>query len=207
MHALFHIPWAEMLLPALSWAEKAVRPLIVYAILFLIFRLTAKRGMAQATMFDFLILLLISNVVQNAMIGNDNSILGATLGAITLVALASGLNYVTARSRRTRRLLEGLPALLVEDGSIDEARMRRQNISRGDLLSAIRKQGIIRVADVGFAVLELDGTISVIRADGDPRPHDCLPVEIAGGESADCAPAELGQAPGAQHRHADALPE
>ena len=72
----FAIPWRQMLLPELSWAEKLVRPLLVYLVLLLIFRLANKREMASATVFDFLIVLMISNVVQNAMIGSDNSVLG-----------------------------------------------------------------------------------------------------------------------------------
>lgn len=203
MDALYRIPWFDLLVPKLSWGEKAVRPLLVYGVLFIIFRISTKRGMAQATVFDFLILLLISNVVQNAMIGDDSSILGATLGALTLVVLCSGLNYVTARSHRIRLLLEGQPVLLIENGSIDEVQLRQQNVSRNDLLAAIRKQGLIRLADVGFAVLELDGTISVIKADGDRRPHDCLPIEIAGGESAESSRASLADDNPFQHRHDD----
>lgn len=201
MNALYRLPWFDMLIPKLSWGEKAIRPLLVYGTLFLIFRVSTKRGMAQATMFDFLILLLISNVVQNAMIGDDNSILGGALGAVTLVALCSGLNYLTARSRRARVLLEGQPVLLIEHGCIDEARLRQQNVSRNDLLAAIRKQGLIRLADVGFAVLELDGTISVIKADDDHRPHDCLPIEIAGDESAESAQEPVPGGQPLQHRH------
>ena len=201
MDVLSHIPWAEMLLPKITWIEKIIRPLLVYAILFIIFRLSAKRGMAQATLFDFLILLLISNVVQNAIIGEDNSILGGTVGVITLVALASGLNFVTARNRHVRELLEGQPILLIQKGVIDETQMRQHNVSRNDLLAAIRKQGLIRLVDVGFALLELDGTISVIKADEDHRPHDCLPIEIGGGESAETADEPHSADGAAQYRH------
>jgi uncharacterized membrane protein YcaP (DUF421 family) len=173
------------LLPHLSWAEKIVRPILVYLVLLLLFRLTSRREMAQATLFDFLIILLLSNVVQNAMIGEDNSILGGAVGALTLLLLSAVLNYFTAHSREARIVMEGKPIPLVRNGVIDEDTMGARSVSRNDLLSAIRHQGISRLADVGFAILELDGTISVIKKDDDQRPHDCLPPEVVGAESAD----------------------
>lgn len=194
-------PWAEVLLPATSWLEKTVRPFFVYLTLLVIFRVIAKRGMAQATLFDFLIILLISNVVQNAMIGNDNSIAGAALGAVTLVAISGMFNRLTARRRRLRSFLEGEPVLLVERGAIDATMMVKMAVSRNDLLAAIRRQGIVRLRDVAFAVLELDGTISVIRAsDAEGGEHDCLPVEIAGGESADASADDQVRGQG-RHKH------
>lgn len=204
MNMLFYFPWSDVLLPQLSWAEKVARPLFVYLILLIIFRVANKREMAQATLFDFLIILMISNVVQNAMIGDDNSVLGAAAGATTLVLLSSLLNRATARSRKARKILEGQPVLLVQQGKTDEQMMRQQNISRNDLLSAIRKQGIVRMCEVAFAVLELDGSISVIRTDDDTRPHDCLPVEIAGNESADSQDDSDDDTGNKQHREQDA---
>ena len=179
----FAIPWRQMLLPELSWAEKLVRPLLVYLVLLLIFRLANKREMASATVFDFLIVLMISNVVQNAMIGSDNSVLGAAAGAAILVILSSLLNRATSRNVKVRALLEGAPVLLVQEGKVEKEMMRKFDVSDNDLLAAIRKQGIIRLCDVAFAILELDGSISVIKTDDDMRPHDCLPFEIAGKES------------------------
>lgn len=199
----FFVPWSNVLLPELPWVEKVARPLFVYLILLLIFRLVNKREMAQATLFDFLIILLISNVVQNAMIGDDFSVLGAAAGAVTLVLLSSLFNRITARSRKARNLLEGHPVLLVQQGKPDDEMMRRHNISRNDLLSAIRKQGIVRMAEVAFAVFELDGSISVIKTDNDHRPHDCLPVEIAGNESAESKKEEGDDDENLQHQKDD----
>lgn len=175
---MLHIDWRQLLLPGPSWAEKLIRPVCVYFILLAIFRFASKRELAQATLFDFLIILLISNVVQNAMIGEDNSILGAAAGAVMLVFLSGRLNRVTASSRRARILLEGKAALLVKDGVINEAAMKRETVSHYDLFSSIRKQGISRLGDVAFAILELDGSISVIRKEDDHRPHDCVPPEF-----------------------------
>lgn len=185
-HALFHIPWGDMLLPKPSWAEKLVRPFFIYLILLLIFRFGAKRALAQSTLFDFLVILLISNVVQNAMIGDDSSILGATAGAVILVVLSDQLNLLAAHSRKWRHKLEGMPIMLLRNGVVDEDMMRKQGISRGDLCLAIRKQGLTRLADVQFALMELDGSISVIPRDNDdPRPHDCMPPELVGAESSE----------------------
>lgn len=177
--------WHQLLLPDVSWPEKLLRPIMVYVALLIIFRVASKRELAQATLFDFLIILLISNVVQNAIIGNDNSVLGALAGAVTLVVLAGALNHITARSKKARVLLEGKPVLLVNEGEIDDDAMKQQAVSRNDLLSAIRKQGIIRLCDVGYAILELDGSISVIKKDDDKGPPDCLPSELVGKESAE----------------------
>lgn len=182
---LLGLNWGELLLPHLSWLEKIIRPLIVYIVLLVLFRFGSKRELAQATLFDFLIVLLISNVVQNAMIGEDNSVLGAVAGAITLMVFSGAFNRITARSKKVRAVLEGEPVLLVSHGQINEPAMSRQTIARNDLLSQIRKQGISRLADVRFAILELDGGISVIKIDDTDGPHDCLPPELVGAASAE----------------------
>jgi uncharacterized membrane protein YcaP (DUF421 family) len=186
MPALFSLNWPELLLPQPSWLEKVLRPLLIYIFLLLLFRLASKREMAQATLFDFLIILLISNVVQNAMIGADNSILGAVAGASVLVVLSSLLNRATAHSKKARILLEGRPVLLMRDGVIEESMMKNKAISHNDLLSAIRKQGLGRLEDVGYAILELDGTISILKAtDVREGRLNCLPADIVGEESAE----------------------
>ena len=181
----FSLPWHELFFPKTPWFEKMLRPVIVYLVMLVLFRTSAKRELAQATLFDFLVVLLIANVVQNAMIGEDNSILGAIVGTLTLVILSGWLSRMTAKSKRARIILEGEPALLIHQGVIDDAAMKREAVSRNDLLSAVRKQGLTRLADVSFAILELDGTISVIKTDDDKRPHDCLPTEVVGSESAE----------------------
>lgn len=186
-HVFSGLWWHQLMLPEISWAEKLLRPVLVYVALLVLFRVASKRELAQATLFDFLIILLISNVVQNAIIGNDNSILGALGGAITLIVLAGLLNRITARSKKARKELEGSPAMLVCEGKIDDAVMRKLSVSRNDLLSAIRKQGIIRLSDVSYAILELDGEISIIKKDDGDGQADCLPENIAGAGSVEQA--------------------
>lgn len=171
--------WHHIFFPGLTWMEKAARPVIVYAALLLMFRVGAKRSLTQTTVFDLLILLLISNVVQNAMIGEDNSILGALFGTLLLFLLSAVLNRIVSRSRKARAVLEGVPEMLIRYGKVDISNVRRHGIAYGDLMLAIRKQGISRVEEVAFAILELDGTISIIQRDSDSRPHTALPEELA----------------------------
>lgn len=169
-----------LLIPHISWLEKVLRPLVVYGFLLVAFRFSGKRELGQATLFDFLIVLLISNVVQNAMIGDDNSIGGAFAGVAVLLTLSWMLNRLTARSPRLRKLLEGSPTLLVHNGRVLDAAMRKESVSLNDLLTAFREQGIASVGEVRYAVLELDGKISIIRADA-PTPasrEDCVVEEI-----------------------------
>jgi len=178
MEHLIHIPWHELLMPKPSWGEKILRPVLIYLVLLVVFRVASKRELAQATLFDFLILLLISNVVQNAIIGEDNSILGAIAGALVLVVLSAFLNRVTGRSHKLRSVLEGDPVLLVHDGRVLDEAMKRESVTRYDLFSNIRKAGLVHLADVAYAVLELDGTISIMRATDRKHPMNCLPPEI-----------------------------
>ncbi|MFM7323067.1 MAG: DUF421 domain-containing protein [Armatimonadota bacterium] len=176
--------WWHMLVPGEgatpSLLEKGIRPLVVYLFLLVAFRFSGKRELGQATLFDFLIVLLISNVVQNAMIGPDNSIGGAMAGVAVLLTLSWGLNRVTSRSTRARRWLEGTPTVLVHDGRILFEAMRKESVSENDLRTALREQGIASVREVRYAILELDGRISVVRADA-PVPaggEDCVVGDI-----------------------------
>ena len=172
--------WSGILWPHLSWMEKAGRPLSVYLFLLSAFRFSGKRELGQATLFDFLIVLLISNVAQNAMIGDDNSIAGAFVGVATLLTLSWGLNRLTARSRKVRTFLEGSPTLLVYRGVVLPPAMRRESVSDNDLRTALREQGIASLSEVRYAILELDGRISVIRDDArvSPGGEDCVVGEI-----------------------------
>ncbi|MCC7491395.1 MAG: DUF421 domain-containing protein [Fimbriimonadaceae bacterium] len=158
-----HIDWSALLLPALPWVEKIVRPVLVYFALLVLFRISGKRELAQSTLFDFLTILLIANVVQNAMIGEDDSIVGALLGTVALLTLSFVLNRLTARSRAIRRLIEGQPTLLVYHGQVLTAHLHRESVALNDLYAGLRDEGIYHLSEVRYALLELDGSISVIR--------------------------------------------
>ena len=168
-----------MLLPKPSWLEKILRPVLVYTALLFAFRFLSKRDLTQNTTFDLLIVLLLSNVVQNALIGEDNSVLGALTGALTLLLLSTGLNRWTAKSRKARSLLEGQPILLVHNGSLLDANMTKYAVSRADLNAGLRAENMITLEDVRYAFLELDGTISVIRKSEQAGKADCMPPELA----------------------------
>ena len=168
-----------MLLPKPSWLEKVLRPVLVYVALLLAFRFLSKRDLTQSTTFDLLIVLLLSNIVQNALIGEDNSILGSLAGAGTLLLLSTGLNRWTSKSIKARRLLEGEPILLVHNGRLLDENMTKHAISRPDLNAGLRGQNMITLEDVRYAFLELDGTISVIRKSEQSGTPNCMPPELA----------------------------
>ena len=168
-----------MFLPKPSWAEKIIRPILIYAALLLAFRFMSKRDLTQNTTFDLLIVLLLSNIVQNALIGEDNSILGSLAGAVTLLLLSTGLNRWMAKSIKARRLLEGEPILLVHNGGVLDDNMSKYAVSRPDLNAGLRGQNMITLEDVRYAFLELDGTISVIRKSEQSGTPNCMPPELA----------------------------
>ena len=159
--------------------EKILRPILVYLALLLAFRFLSKRDLTQSTTFDLLIVLLLSNIVQNALIGEDNSVLGSLAGALTLLLLSTALNRFTAKSIKARRILEGEPILLVHNGRILDENMTKHAISRPDLNGGLRAQNMITLGDVRYAFLELDGTISVIRKSEQSGTPDCMPPELA----------------------------
>lgn len=149
--------------------EKIVRSLLVFAFLVMALRLGGKRELAQINVLDLAVLLLVSNALQNAMIGSDNSLLGGVLGASTLF----GANYVfvrlTYRSARARRLLEGVPRILVREGRVDDDALRREAISVSELRSVARERGFAGLEDVALMVLETDGHLAVLGPDAAAR--------------------------------------
>src|SRR3954470_5688858 len=116
-------------------AEKGIRTVAVYGGLLALLRLGGKRDLAQLNSFDFVVLLLLSNVVQNAVIGEDNSLVGGLLGACVLVAVNAVIVRLTRRSDAAVRLLEGTPTTLVEDGTIDRAAIRRLGLREENVIS------------------------------------------------------------------------
>jgi uncharacterized membrane protein YcaP (DUF421 family) len=152
----------------------ALRTGIVYLALLVGLRLTGKRQVGQMTPFDLLLLLLLSNAVQNAMTGPDTSVAGGLAAAATLFAVNAAVAWTARRSGRAERLVEGTPTLLIRRGREIGSNLAREGISREDLLRALREHGVDAVEDVRTAVLEVDGTVSVLREDEfpqTPRPH------------------------------------
>lgn len=152
----------HLLVPDVSIAEKIARSVVVYVFVLLAFRVTGKRQVGQLTPFDLVVLLILSNVVQNAVIGNDNSLGGGLVGAVTILVLNYAFVEVTYRWKRLRRVLEPSPTLLIHDGVVLHENLRKERISHEDLLVAIRRNGLVDAGEVRFAVLEATGGISVV---------------------------------------------
>ena len=142
--------------------EKVLRSLLVFAFLVVALRVGGKRELAQINVMDLAVLLLVSNALQNAMIGNDNSLLGGVLGASVLFAANYVFVRLTYRSARIRRVLEGVPRVLVRDGRPDAQALRREAISVSELRSVARERGFAGLDEVALMVLETDGHLAVM---------------------------------------------
>jgi uncharacterized membrane protein YcaP (DUF421 family) len=144
-----------------AW-QIAVRTFVVYAGVFVGFRILGKREIGQITIFDLVLILLIANAVQNAMVGPDTSLLGGLIAAAVLLAVNQAVARVRILSPRVDRLFEGQPSVLVEHGKPMLGQLRRQGLAEEDLNMAMREHGIDRLSDVELAVLETDGSISIV---------------------------------------------
>jgi len=141
------------------------RTVIVYFVLLLGLRATGKRQLGQMTPFDLVVILLIANSVQNAMVGTDTSVTGGLIAAAVLIAVNFGVAVARERVPFLRRAVEGTPTLLVNDGKLVMEHLAREGLDSDDVLMAIREHGIAEISDVKMAVLETDGSISIIPAD------------------------------------------
>jgi uncharacterized membrane protein YcaP (DUF421 family) len=150
---MFHLP-----LPIL---EKLARPVIVYLVLVVLLRIFGKRELAQLNPFDLVVLLSLSNTVQNAIIGDDNSVTGGVIGAIALLAINWLVVRLLFRSPRLTRAFEGRATVLIRDGQLDEKALGRESLSRADLLSVIHRQGFSGIHAVKRCELEPNGTFYV----------------------------------------------
>jgi len=141
--------------------EKLLRPIIVYLVLVLLLRLFGKRELAQLNPFDLVVLLSLSNTVQNAIIGEDNSVTGGVIGASGLLAINWLVVRLLFRSRRLTRALEGRATILVHNGQIDKKAMERETLTREELMEVIHRQGFDELHQVHKCELEPNGTFYV----------------------------------------------
>lgn len=149
--------------------EKVMRTVGVYLGILLLLRLAGKRDLAQLNTFDLVVLLLLSNVVQNAVIGNDNSWLGGMVGAVTLILVNSAVVRIARRSDPIDRVLEGTATTLARDGELDRKALVRLGLRRADVELALRKQGATSLDAVDRAVLEPGGSILLtLRDEAEP---------------------------------------
>ena len=154
-----------------SWhtvLEIVLRTSVIYVLVLLGIRLTGKREVGQMTPFDLTLLLLLSNSVQNAMTGPDNSLVGGIAAALVLLTLNFLLAEFSGLNRRFRRVLQGSPTLLIHNGQCITAHMAKEHVSVDELERALREHGVACVGDAALAVLEVDGSISVLKYDDVP---------------------------------------
>jgi len=162
---MFHEIWSNMFNVPVPLLEKILRPVIVYLFLILMFRVFGRRELAQINPLDLTVLLMLSNTVQNAIIGQDDSLLGGLIGAVALLSANKALNYFSYRRERFASILEGNPRVLIEHGKVNQAAVKSEEISPQDLEEAIHRTGVEHVNRVKWAHLEPSGTITVIPMD------------------------------------------
>ena len=144
-----------------AW-DIVLRTAAIYAVILIGLRLAGKREMGQMTVFDLVVLLLIANAVQNAMVGPDSSLLGGILAAVVLLILNALLARLRLRSPRLRRVIEGSPTVLIFRGKVLDSQLEREEVDPEMLRTALREHGMLDEKDVEVAVLEIDGSISVV---------------------------------------------
>lgn len=147
---------------AQPWWEFVLRAVLVYGFLLLIFRLTGKRQVGQLAPFDLILLLVVSNAVQNSMNAGDNTVSAGLILVLTLVALNAAMGWLTFRSRKAERLVEGRAVVLVHNGKVVKSALEAEQITHEELMQAIRQQGLTDLDQVRVALLENNGQISVI---------------------------------------------
>jgi uncharacterized membrane protein YcaP (DUF421 family) len=152
-------------LDPVSLALIVFRTLVVYVVLLIGLRLAGKREVGQLTPFDLVVLLTISNAVQNAMVGPDTSLNGGILAALSLLIVNSVINRLGLSSKWLHTQLTGEPALLVSDGHLIVDHLKREGVSVDEVMEALREHGFDDLSKVKMAVLEVDGTISIVAGD------------------------------------------
>lgn len=150
---------------AMPWWQFVLRACVVYFVLLAMIRASGKRTMGQFTPFDMLLVVLLGNAVQNALLGSDTSVAGGLLLAATLIVLNWAVGLVSARSERIERMVEGSPVLLARDGEVYRHVLRRELISRADFDKALREAGCLEIEQIRLAVLETNGHITIVTRD------------------------------------------
>jgi uncharacterized membrane protein YcaP (DUF421 family) len=146
----------------LPWWEFVLRGAIVYVALMILVRLSGKRTVGEFTAFDLVVVILLGESVQGGITGGDQSVLSGLIVATTLIAINYSLGYISARSSRFDKLVEGEPVVLVRHGEARRQALRTNNIPESDLKEAIRKAGLTEIGQVDLAMLEVDGEITVV---------------------------------------------
>lgn len=151
--------WNDLMHLDVSVLDKVIRTVAVYLALAVLLRLAGKRDLAQLNAFDLVVMLLLSNVVQNAIIGPDNSLLGGLIGAVVLIGFNALIERAALADDRAARVLEGTATVLARDGRWDEAALRREGLRKGDVEAALRRQNANSVDEVETVSIEPGGAI------------------------------------------------
>ncbi|SDM71824.1 Protein of unknown function [Oryzisolibacter propanilivorax] len=147
---------------SVPWWEFVLRGVVVYVFLLVFLRLTGRRQTGQLAPFDLVLLLVLSNAVQNSMNAGDNSLVGGLISAATLLLCHVLLAHLTYRCKWLERLVDGSPQVLVRNGQVDERLLRRQLLTREDLMAALRAGGCLHLHEVERATIEANGDITVV---------------------------------------------
>lgn len=161
MHDLLHTLNANMFQLPVPWLEKVLRPVLMYIVLVVLLRLFGKRELAQLNPFDLVVLLTLSNTVQNAIIGNDNSWSGGVIGAVALLGINWLVSKLLFRAPRINQALEGKATVLIRNGKVDDAALEQETLTMEELISVLNKNGFDNPWDVELCVLEPNGTFFV----------------------------------------------
>ncbi|MEO8857390.1 MAG: YetF domain-containing protein [Burkholderiaceae bacterium] len=148
---------------SVPWWELVIRSAVVFACLLLLLRLTGKRQVGQLAPNDLVLLLILSNAVQNSMNAGDNSLIGGLVSAVTLVALNYGVSWLARKYRKIERFVDGRPQILVRNGTLYGGVMAEAGITRAELNGALRQAGCGHLKAVHLAILETNGSISVLQ--------------------------------------------
>jgi uncharacterized membrane protein YcaP (DUF421 family) len=168
--------WHDMFTMGVNVGEKLLRDLIIYVFLLVALRVRGKRELGQSNTLDLLVLLLVANAVQNGIIGADNSVTGAVIGATGLFAINAAFSQLAYRYDWADWLFEGTPTELIHDGKPVMQALRRNQLSLPELRSIARRQGFTDLAEVRTAILETNGIVTMFRGDEDPRTyHPAVP--------------------------------
>ncbi len=153
---------ADLFQLSAPWWHFVLRAVAIYVLVILLIRMSGKRAVGQFTPFDLVLLILLGNAVQNGINGGDNSLTGAAIMATSLIALNYVVAWMTSRSARAERIVEGAPVVIARDGKLFEKVLRRELISCNDFEEVLRMNNIEDVSEVELALLETNGSISVV---------------------------------------------
>jgi uncharacterized membrane protein YcaP (DUF421 family) len=146
---------------SLSVGELVLRAVIVYVFLFVLLRVLGKRHVGELAAFDLVVLLILSEGVQNALVSDDKSVTAAIITTSTLIGLSALAGYAAWKNKKVERLLEGAPRILVRNGHVCHDVLAGEQITRAELIEALRREGCTALSKVRYAVLEVDGSITI----------------------------------------------